>query len=107
MNVNLSRMFFNGRSQTFSTELSEDYNKIKIFNFRWMGTKIIWPLGLLPGMCAWPPTGSNWVPMLEQRINKRTLNSVFRVSVKTTLFAVLSKKLPPRDGGGGGGGKRD
>ena len=32
--------------------------------------------------------------MLEQRVNERTLNSMFRVSVKTTLFAVLSEKLP-------------
>ena len=34
-----------------------------------------------------------WVPMLEQRIDDRTLNSVFQVSVKTTLFADLSEKL--------------
>ena len=32
--------------------------------------------------------------MLEKRIHKRILNSVFLVSVKTTLFAVLSEKLP-------------
>ena len=32
----------------------------------------------------------NWVPMLKQRIDERTTNRVFRVSV----FAVLSEKLP-------------
>ena len=39
----------------------------------------------------------NLVPILEQRIDEKDpkhLNSVFRVSVKTTLFAVLSEKLP-------------
>ena len=36
----------------------------------------------------------NWVLILEQTIDERTLNSVFWVSVKTTLFAVLSEKLP-------------
>ena len=36
----------------------------------------------------------NWVPMLEQKSDKRTLHSVFLVSVKTTLIAVLSEKLP-------------
>ena len=43
------------------------------------------------GSVTWPP---NWVPMLEQRINERTINSVFPISVKTTLFAVFSDKLP-------------
>ena len=33
----------------------------------------------------------NWVPMLEQRIDERTVNNVFQVSVKTTLFAVLNE----------------
>ena len=28
----------------------------------------------------------NWVSMLEQRIDEKTINSVFRVSVKTTPF---------------------
>ena len=36
---------------------------------------------------------SNWVPMLEQRIDERTLNSVFQISVKTILFAVFFEKL--------------
>ena len=36
----------------------------------------------------------NWEPMLEQRINERTLNSVFQISVTTTLFAVFFEKLP-------------
>ena len=37
----------------------------------------------------------NWVPMLKQRIDENTLNSVFQISVKTTLFAVSFEK-PPR-----------
>ena len=40
------------------------------------------------GLCLAP----NWIPMLEQRIDERTLNSVFRVSVKLSIFAVLSEK---------------
>ena len=29
---------------------------------------------------------SNWVPMLEQRIDERILNTLFRISLKTILF---------------------
>ena len=36
----------------------------------------------------------NWVPMLDKKIDEMTLTSVFRVSVKKTLFALLSEKLP-------------
>ena len=38
---------------------------------------------------AWPPT----VPMLELRIDERTLYGVVRISVNATLSAVLSEKL--------------
>ena len=33
-------------------------------------------------------------PILEQRIDERSLNSVFQITVKITLFAVFSEKLP-------------
>ena len=39
--------------------------------------------------CPPPPPPPNWVLMLAQRIDGRTLNNVFRISVKTTLFAVF------------------
>ena len=51
------------------------------------------PCTKFPGMgrCLTP----NCVSMLEQRIDEKTLNSVFRVSAKTTPFrAVLSVNLP-------------
>ena len=43
--------------------------------------------GLCPG--GGGCLASNWVPMLEQNIDERTLNNVFEISVKTTIFAVF------------------
>ena len=45
-------------------------------------------------MWGGPCLAPNWVPMLKERIGDRTVNSVFRVSVKTILSAGSSDKQP-------------
>ena len=37
----------------------------------------------------------NWVSMLEQRIDEKTINSMFRVSVKTTPFRCVVCESAP------------
>ena len=44
-------------------------------------------------VCVGGCLAPNLVPMLELRIDERTLYSVIRISVNATLFAVLSEKL--------------
>ena len=45
---------------------------------------------IVPKGCLAP----NWILILEERMVEKTLNAVFRVSVKTTFFALFSEKLP-------------